>query len=287
MTAVKRKRALANRAVLVGITLVTLVFPLVTAFTSHAATPTGQTIFEQKCQSCHTIGAGRLLGPDLKGVTSQRDRDWLVRFITAPDQLVAQGDPIARQLVQQYGMPMPNMGLSTEEVKEVLVYIATQSGGQPSPPPPSGKGEIVPIGDASIGKEIFTGKIPLRNGGGACISCHNISGLGVLAGGTVGRDLTTVYATLGQPGLVSLLKTTPLPIMVELYKAKPLTDEEINHLIAFFQKAGMSPETAEQSPGVFIIIGVIGFLFVIGLFQLLWRGRLSGVRQGLVKGGTK
>ena len=35
----------------------------------------GQAIFVQKCASCHTIGGGKLVGPDLKGVTATRPRD--------------------------------------------------------------------------------------------------------------------------------------------------------------------------------------------------------------------
>ena len=41
------------------------------------ATLSGQdprTFFRQNCANCHTIGGGRLTGPDLKGVTERRDR---------------------------------------------------------------------------------------------------------------------------------------------------------------------------------------------------------------------
>ncbi len=92
-------------------------------------TPTevGQAIFEQSCKSCHSIGGGRIVGPDLKGVTERREWDWLIRFIVSPDELIAQGDPLAKQLVEEYGMPMPNLGLSQPEAEEVLVYIEAQS----------------------------------------------------------------------------------------------------------------------------------------------------------------
>lgn len=40
----------------------------------------GQALYEQRgCPACHTLGAGSLVGPDLRGVTERRDRDWLVR----------------------------------------------------------------------------------------------------------------------------------------------------------------------------------------------------------------
>ena len=99
-------------------------------------TDPGQAIFEQKCKSCHSIGDGRIVGPDLKGITEREERDWLIRFIVSPDELIAQGDPIAKQLVEEYGIPMPNMGLSEPEAEEVLAYIEAQSRGEPNAPPP-------------------------------------------------------------------------------------------------------------------------------------------------------
>ena len=84
----------------------------------------GQAIFENTCIRCHTIGSGIIAGPDLKDVTSRRNRDWLISFITSPSQLIAQEDPIAIQLVRNYGgRIMPNFGLSAEEAEAALVYI--------------------------------------------------------------------------------------------------------------------------------------------------------------------
>jgi mono/diheme cytochrome c family protein len=254
-------------------------------------TEPGQAIFEQKCKSCHSIGGGRIVGPDLKGITERRDRGWLIRFIVSPDELIAQGDPIAKQLVEEYGIPMPNMGLSEPEAEEVLAYIEAQSGGEPISPPPeqdTEKTAPLPIGDAGKGRDIYTGKTPLQNGGAACFSCHNIRGIGAPGGGTLGKDLTTAYFAFGEQGLTSILTTTPFPMMAEIYTEQPLTDDEIAHLLAFLGEASASADfTPAQSPRIFIIVGVVGFLIIAGVFQFLWRRRLSGVRQPMVKGGSK
>ena len=253
----------------------------------HAQTPSGQSIFDQKCQSCHTIGGGRTVGPDLKGVTGRRDKEWLIRFVTSPGQVIAQGDPIAKQLVQEYGMPMPDLGLSAEEAEAVLAYIATKSEGGQVPPSPV-PGSVATTGDAATGRRVFSGELALKNGGPPCLSCHNVSGLGTLGGGTLAKDLTSAHARLGQAGLMALLKTTPFPAMAAVYSTKPLTDAEIGHLVAYLGTTGSGPEPRPaSSQGAFLIIGIAGTLFAAGLFQLLWRRRLCGVRCNLVKGGSK
>jgi mono/diheme cytochrome c family protein len=258
----------------------------------YAATPNGQgqDIFDEKCQGCHTIGGGKTVGPDLKGVTDKRDRDWLIRFITSPEQLIEQGDLTAKQLVEEYGMPMPDLGLSDDDAEEVLAYVEMQSGGEASSPSPEQNTDGTPVlssGDAGKGKDIFTGSISLKNGGIACISCHNIGGVGAFGGGAMGGDLTEIYSALGESSLTPLLETTPFPIMTEIYTEQPLTDDEVANLVAFMKEAGSSQEvTSDQNFGLFVIISIAGFLLIMVIFQLLWRGRLSGVRKGMVKGGS-
>ncbi len=252
----------------------------------------GQTIFEQKCQACHSIGGGRLVGPDLAGVTSRRDRDWLISFITAPDQLIAQGDSLANQLVQEYGLEMPNLGLSEQEAAEALAYIESQSGDQPVPTHTEEQPTLLTTtgtpGDAAQGRDIFTGSMPLKNGGAACISCHNVNGIAALGGGAVAKDLTESYSNLGEAGLTSVLKTTPFPLMKVIYEVRPLEDDEVADLVAFLgETADIQQPTAGQSPLAFIMIGIAGLLLILIIIKTIWRGRLSGVRQSLVKGGSK
>ncbi len=297
--------------ILTGVTLVILMVLLVAAFTVsieregrrfastlqvssvYGATPggQGQAIFEEKCQGCHSIGGGRLVGPDLKDVTIRRDRDWLISFITSPDQLIAQEDPLANQLVQEYGMAMPNLGLSEQEAEEVLAYIETQSGSQAA----SSQAEEQPTllaadttGDAAKGRDIFTGSIPLKNDGAACISCHNVDGIAALGGGAVAKDLTEAYSNLGEMGITSVLKAAPFPLMKAIYGVRPLADDEVVNLLSFLRETSdIQQPTSGRSPLIFIATGIAGLLLIIIILLIVWRGRLSGVRQSLVKGGSK
>lgn len=84
----------------------------------------GQTLFQEKCVACHTVGGGKLVGPDLKGVTTRRDRAWLLRWVKEPDKMLATGDPTATQLLQEFNnVPMPNLGLTEKQVEALIAYL--------------------------------------------------------------------------------------------------------------------------------------------------------------------
>jgi protein SCO1/2 len=90
----------------------------------------GEYLFKSRCASCHTIGRGDAVGPDLLNATKLRDRAWLSRYIARPDLVLAAGDPIAKQLFAKYkDVRMPNLDLSAEEVDALLPYIEQQSKG--------------------------------------------------------------------------------------------------------------------------------------------------------------
>ena len=84
----------------------------------------GETIFKQTCAACHTIGKGKLIGPDLKGVTIRREEAWLKKQIKTPDVMIAEKDPIALQNVKDMnGVPMAPLGLSDDQVDAVIAFL--------------------------------------------------------------------------------------------------------------------------------------------------------------------
>lgn len=87
----------------------------------------GGYLFRTRCLGCHSIGQGDLVGPDLAGVTSRRDSAWLARYLAQPDRVLAAGDPTAAALFAQYHqVPMPNLGLNTEDVAALIAYLQAQ-----------------------------------------------------------------------------------------------------------------------------------------------------------------
>lgn len=88
----------------------------------------GQQIFQNTCASCHTVGQGDKIGPDLMGVTERRERNWLTRYILVPDEVLASGDATATALYKKYkNVAMPNLGLAKDEVADVLSFIEAQT----------------------------------------------------------------------------------------------------------------------------------------------------------------
>lgn len=93
----------------------------------------GETLFRSRCSSCHTI-AGKAqvgmhrVGPDLQGVTERRARAWLMRWLKEPDRMLAEKDPQAVALYNQYNkVAMPNLKLAPGEITELLQFIDSVS----------------------------------------------------------------------------------------------------------------------------------------------------------------
>ena len=92
------------------------------------ATDEGAQLYRTRCASCHAIGGGDGLGPDLLMVSSRRSPKWLARFIREPDKMLAEKDPIATPMVVKFrNLPMPNLQLSQKNVAELLAFIDLES----------------------------------------------------------------------------------------------------------------------------------------------------------------
>ena len=88
----------------------------------------GKSLFTARaCNGCHTIGKGRMAGPDLAHVTERRTMEWLTKWLTDPPAMQAT-DSIAKALVVEYkGSKMPNMQLKPDEITALINHIAKES----------------------------------------------------------------------------------------------------------------------------------------------------------------
>ena len=86
----------------------------------------GAETFKTKgCVACHTIGKGKLSGPDLLGVTQRREEEWLKKWLKSPDTMVMT-DPIAKEMLKEHLVPMPNQNLSDEQIVYLIEYFKSE-----------------------------------------------------------------------------------------------------------------------------------------------------------------
>ena len=82
----------------------------------------GEALFKSKtCSTCHAFGA-RITGPDLVGVTHRRTEAWMRKQMLHPEVMTKE-DPIAKQLLGQYAVQMPNLMLKDEEASALIEFI--------------------------------------------------------------------------------------------------------------------------------------------------------------------
>jgi len=97
------------------------------SFKLNFAARKGEALFTRMCAGCHTVGSGNKVGPDLAGLAERRERDWLVRFMTDPDKMRRQKDPIALDLVAHFPtVRMPPLGITADTADDLLAYIANR-----------------------------------------------------------------------------------------------------------------------------------------------------------------
>jgi len=75
------------------------------------------------CVACHKVGGGKLVGPDLKGVTARRDEVWIKKMILRPDVMIVE-DAEAKKMFTQFLTPMPNQNVDpATELPLIMAYL--------------------------------------------------------------------------------------------------------------------------------------------------------------------
>lgn len=251
--------------------------------------------FRQNCTSCHTIGGGKLVGPDLKDVTKRRDREQLARFILDPKAAIDTGDEYLRKLfaaANNVYMTTP-AGMTRDRVTKMLDLIEQESALEKS----QFQGLVIserPLTaeDVERGRQLFVGEERIASGAPACVSCHTVLGTPGFGGGRLGPDLTEAYARLeGRKALSAWLSAPPSLTMTPIFRptGTPLASEEILSLVAFLKDRAEKGVGKPAESGVFefLVAGVGGLVGILLAFDWLWRSRFRGVRRRLVEGAGR
>lgn len=257
--------------------------------TANVIADEAATYFRQNCMSCHTVGGGRLVGPDLKDVDKRADRDWLLKFMVNPKSFLDGNDPYALKLKEESrGAIMPNIsGLDAAKAAALLALIEAES--------KLPKSQFIGLNltdqpftpaDIENGRRIFDGNKRLANGGAACLSCHAVDDLGNLGGGRLAPDLTKVYERMnGRKNLASWLMAPATPTMRPLFANNAMTNDEIVALVAYLEAAAQKPPArSDTSTLSFFFLGLGGAVFGFIGADTVWRRRFRGVRKPMVRG---
>ena len=236
--------------------------------------------YRRNCAACHSIGAGKLVGPDLKLVENRKDRKWLVDFLIDPKTTFDQGDPYGKQLLANAGgMVMPKVpGVDRAMAEALLDYIASASKGGTGAAGANALKSFT-AADIALGRALAQGSKTLANSGPPCESCHRFAG----AGGKLGPDLTREFDRLGgRKGVSTWLSAPPTPTMRAIYGGHSIKPAEIDALAAFLES--QPKETADGTGRWFLgLMGLGGCAIALVLMNAAWGWRFRAVREPLTK----
>ena len=83
----------------------------------------GEKVYNQYCVACHKINE-KFIGPSLKGIFDRRSPEWVMNMILNPEVMVKE-DPLAKDLLKEFGSPMLNQHLTEEQARAIVEYLRT------------------------------------------------------------------------------------------------------------------------------------------------------------------
>ncbi len=96
-------------------------YVLLFSFDIKAEDNSGKDIFvEKRCITCHVIGRGTSVGPDLYNIFDKYSDEEILSWIINPQSIYEQ---YSKMPINKGYPPMPNLGVNLSEAKELLSYI--------------------------------------------------------------------------------------------------------------------------------------------------------------------
>jgi ubiquinol-cytochrome c reductase cytochrome c subunit len=264
-----------------------ILFTVAAALLGLALAQDGKSLYQTNCAGCHGAEAQGIPGafPPLANNPRMADEAYVVKVIrqglSGPLEVAG----------QTYNGAMPAMAqVSEADAKAIAAYLkglgaASAAGASPSQSTPTPQPQPTRAAAPELaveGRAFFTGQRAFANGGAPCMACHNAGDLGPMGGGSLGRDLTDLYPRLGEAGIKGVLANIAFPVMREAYKGRPLTEAEINALVAFLAQAS---KEARYSSAVYggrmWYAAVPAALALFGVMSLIWMGRRPSLAERL------
>lgn len=212
------------------------------------------------CAGCHSLTGLKLNGPELSPVAA-----WPIEPLrVAIRKMEPKVGPLTAADVDSLAALLQDPGvrarLDAEAARIRARFAAT-----------------LEPGDAAVGRALFTGRRPLRNGGMACTPCHRAG----TDGGGLGPDLTTAFDRLGEAPLQSGIENANYRVMMAHYARHPITKQEALHIATYLATfAGAAPAPVAAVP--LLPAAALSALGLLGMVVYGRRGR-SGRRTSARK----
>ncbi|MCX6895100.1 MAG: c-type cytochrome [Verrucomicrobia bacterium] len=200
--------------------------------------------FMISCAGCHSLAGIKLNGPELTPATAWPAEQLKTAIKRMEKNVGPMPDEQIAALAEFLKVPDIRERLKAEEVRIQAQFLAKMT-------PP----------DAALGRLLFLGNEPLRNGGLACAACHTAAG----TGGNLGPDLTGVFAKVGgMTPLISGIEQAGYKVMAPHYKRHPVTKQEAMHLAKYFST--LDPSKPAPAQASFVPVGGgIALAMLVGL----------------------
>lgn len=88
---------------------------------------TGEKIYGVKCSGCHKLTEEKLVGPGWKGVSTRHKPEWIMNFITNPDEMINK-DPKVQAMLEICLVRMPNQSLNDDDARNLLEFMRKNDG---------------------------------------------------------------------------------------------------------------------------------------------------------------
>lgn len=237
----------------------------------------GEDLFKNHCAVCHSIGQGKMTGPDLMNVHEKYEDDWLVKFIRSSQTLIKAGDPLAVKSYNENGkVEMPDFKqLSDADIQSIIEHIRNYD-------PNAGKPQISDFSDTNYtdmhikrGERLFRGLIAFENSKVVCSSCHNTGTLDTLNWNPSVEELAAVYKEKGADYIYKVLTSPTTKVMSQVHENSKFSEEEIFYIRAYLSHISQhGMEAAKKFPFDFMVFLGLGLLMTIALIDLIFTRKL-------------
>ena len=247
------------------------------------------------CAACHSIGGGKQAGPDLKGISKRRTKEWIVKFIQSPLGMQKSGDADAVAIFKEFNnFPMPDNALTAAQIGQIIDHVdgGSADGKAIDPVVAAAQQRVDAIlkgnspQNIQAGNDLFNGNTRFANGGVSCASCHSASLLNVSRGGILAKDLTKAYSRLGGfSGMKGIIQSAPFPSMNQSYKNSPVTEDEMAYVGLYLKYTDEQNAVEPVTSSVWFLHGgcTLAILLLIAIAVLWFKRKRKSVNAEIIK----